>query len=105
MTRHALLLGGLLALAGALPAAADEAKAPISASLLLQMSSPRIESSRSAFDESLREALPPVSKRLDGEVQPDGSVKYGNVTVTVRNPCPPGEHYEPMPLPGRRTRR
>jgi len=28
-----------------------------------------------------------------------------NVTVTVRNPCPPGSgHEEPMPLPGRRSK-
>jgi hypothetical protein len=38
-------------------------------------------------------------------VQDDGSVRYGNVTVTVRNPCPPGsDHDEPKPLPGRRSK-
>jgi hypothetical protein len=39
-------------------------------------------------------------------VQADGSVRYGNVTVSVRNPCPPGSgHVEPPPLPGRRARK
>jgi hypothetical protein len=38
-------------------------------------------------------------------VQEDGTVRYGNVTVTVRNPCPPGSlHDEPLPLPGRRSK-
>jgi hypothetical protein len=45
-------------------------------------------------------------RRGFGEVQDDGSVKYGDVTVTVKNPCPPGTHYEaaPPPVPGRRSK-
>jgi hypothetical protein len=61
-----------------------------------------------AFDESLRQAGPPPVNRFAGEVQPDGSVRYGDVTVsTLKNPCPPGEHVElPSPPPlARRARR
>ena len=58
-----------------------------------------------AYDESLRQAWPAPANRgaLGGEVQPDGSVRYGDVTVSsIKNPCPPGEHVElPSPLPRR----
>lgn len=58
-----------------------------------------------AFDESLRQAGPAPANRgaLGGEVQPDGSVRYGDVTVSsIKNPCPPGDHVEmPSPLPRR----
>jgi hypothetical protein len=37
--------------------------------------------------------------------KPDGTVRYGGVTITARNPCPPGTHYEPPPLPGRFVRK
>ncbi len=62
-----------------------------------------------AFDEALREPGPTPANRtaLNGEVQPDGSVRYGNVTVsTIKNPCPPGEHVElPSPPLARRARK
>ncbi|MBI1846692.1 MAG: hypothetical protein HY294_07390 [Candidatus Rokubacteria bacterium] len=98
------IVGAFALAAGASAAAAEEAKTPVSALLLLNIMSAPIESRVSAFDESLRRAgLPP--KPPAGEVQEDGSVRYGNVTVTVKNPCPPGTlHYEPLPLPGRRAR-
>ncbi len=92
------------ALALAVPAGADEMKAPISASMLLNMTAPRMEGRDDAFNKSLREEGPAPRPR-DGEVQADGSVRYGNVTVSVRNPCPPSSgHYEPPSLPGRRAR-
>lgn len=93
---------GALVLVGAWAAAAgaDEAKAPISASMLLSVASPISESRDVAFDRAMKAPGPPA-RRPDGEVQPDGSVRYGSVTITVRNPCPPGIHYEPPPLPGR----
>jgi hypothetical protein len=92
------------ALALAVPAGADEMKAPISASMLLNMTAPRVDSRDDAFNKSLREEGP-APRSPYGEVQPDGSVKYGSVTVSVRNPCPPGSgHVEPPPLPGRRAR-
>ena len=100
--RTSVLIVAALALAA--PAGADEMKVPISASMLLNMTAPRTERADDAFNKSLREDGPAPRSR-DGEVQPDGSVRYGNVTVSVRNPCPPGSgHVEPPPLPGRRAR-
>jgi len=94
-------LAGAVILAGAWSATAlaDEVKSPISASMLLTISSPLSETRDAAFDRAMMEPGPPA-RRPDGEIQPDGSVRYGAVTVTVRNPCPPGTHYE-LPLPGR----
>ena len=58
-----------------------------------------------AYQESLRAEGPAPVRRGFGEVQDDGSVRYGDVSVTVRNPCPPGTaHYDPTPLPGRRSK-
>jgi hypothetical protein len=93
---------GALVLVGAWSAAAlaDEAKSPISASMLLSVVAPITESRDAAFDRAMKEPGPPA-RRPDGEIQPDGSVRYGSVTITVRNPCPPGTHYELPPLPGR----
>jgi len=90
----ALILAGGWATA----ARADEAKAPISAALLLNMLSPSTGESRdAAFDRAMKEP---------SRVQPDGSVRYGSTVITVRNPCPPGTlHYEPPPLPGRVVRK
>jgi hypothetical protein len=100
MNRRAALAGALLVAAWSTAAAADEAKSPISASMLLSISSPLSETRDAAFDRAMKEPGPPA-RRQDGEIQPDGSVRYGSVTITVRNPCPPGTHYEPLPLPGR----
>jgi hypothetical protein len=102
------LLGVLLGLAvigvGAPPAGADEAKARVSASMLLNILAPA-EPRASAFDEALKEGGP-APRPQDGEVLEDGTVRYGRVVVTVKNPCPPGTaHYEPLPLPGRRVRK
>ena len=96
-----IALAGALTLAGAWSAraVADEVKSPVSPSMLLSISSPLSESRDAALDRAMKEPRPPA-RRPDGEIQPDGSVRYGAVTVTVRNPCPPGSHYE-LPLPGR----
>jgi hypothetical protein len=93
---------GTLAASGI--AAADEVKTPIRASLMLNLTTPRAESRDTAYQESLRAEGPAPLRRGLGEVQDDGSVRYGDVTVTVRNPCPPGTHYEAPPLPGRRSK-
>jgi hypothetical protein len=62
-----------------------------------------------AFDEALRQPGPAPANRaaFNGEVQPDGSVRYGDITVsTLKNPCPPGEHVElPSPPLPRRARK
>src|SRR2546422_695825 len=85
-------------------AAADEVKPPLRASMLLDLTAPRAQSRDTAYQESLRAEGPAPVRRGLGEVQEDGSVRYGDVSVTVRNPCPPGTHYEPAPLPGRRSK-
>ncbi|HZO40272.1 MAG TPA: hypothetical protein VFE97_13700 [Methylomirabilota bacterium] len=101
MNKLAALAGSLVLIAAWSSAAlADEAKTPIRASLLMSISSPITETRDAAFDRAMKEPAPPAP-RTDGEIQPDGSVRYGNVTITVRNPCPPGTHFEPPPLPGR----
>jgi hypothetical protein len=100
----------LLALAGVgvAPAAADEAKTPVSATILMNVLSVPAQTRDAAYDRAITDPAP--APRGDGPVVlPDGSVRYGtdsrNVTLTVRNPCPPGTaHYEPPPLPGRRSR-
>ena len=101
MTRI-LAFGGALVVAGvwATAAVGDEAKSPINASMLLNMLAPVAESRDAAFDRAMKEPGPPP-RRAEGEIQPDGSVRYGSVTITVKNPCPPGTHFEPPPLPGR----
>jgi hypothetical protein len=102
--RLAAVLGALGALGLVSPAGADEAKTPINASLFLSIMSAPVERREAAFDEALKGSGPPPLER-GGVVQPDGSVRYGNVSVTVKNPCPPGTaHYEAPPLPGRRLR-
>ena len=95
----ALLLG-----LPALAEAHEEAKTPISPSLILDMSKPVVPSRDKAYNESLRDPGPaPVKSPMEGVVQPDGSVRYGNTTVIIRHDCPPGgEFFEPPPRPGRR---
>jgi hypothetical protein len=101
MNKLAALAGSLVLVAAwSSSASADEAKTPIKASLLMSIAAPITESRDAAFDRAMKEPGPPA-RRPDGEIQPDGSVRYGTVTITVRNPCPPGTHYEPPPLPGR----
>lgn len=103
--RVVTVLLGLLALGFWAPLArAEEAKAAVSASMLLNILAPSTEPGAAALDQRLKDAGP-APRPPAGEVQPDGSVKYGPVVVTVRNPCPPGTaHYVPSPLPGRRPR-
>jgi hypothetical protein len=105
MRRTMVMLTGLALIGGSAAAAgAEELKAPISAAMFLNMTS-RTEPRDVAFDESLKgnSGPPPVARSDEGQVQPDGSVRYGKTTIVVRNPCPPGDiHYDPPPLPGRR---
>jgi hypothetical protein len=102
--RSLLLLVASVVVLAALPAAADEVKAPVSASMFLSTMTAPVEAREAAFDRSLKEAGPAPRPPLM-EVQPDGSVKIDRAVITVRNPCPPGDiHYEPPPLPGRRAR-
>lgn len=97
-----LALLGTLVAGGAAPAFADEAKVPVSASMMLKIMSTPLEARETAYDRSLKE--PGVAPRPPlAEVLPDGSMKIDRAVITVRNPCPPG-HIEPMPLPGRRAK-
>lgn len=99
----AVAAGFVLGAAGV--AAADEAKTPVNASMMLNILSAPSATYGQAFDEAIKDEAPRPAGPGGGVVQPDGSVRYGSVTVTVRNPCPPGTHYfEPPPLPGRRAR-
>jgi hypothetical protein len=91
-----------LVLAGAAPVLADEAKTPVSASMLLSIVSSPVDVRANAYDASFKDPAPKPADKTPGEVLPDGSVRYGSAFVTVRNPCPPGEHFEPPMLPGRR---
>ena len=97
-----LALLSMLGAFGVAPVAADEAKTPVSASLLLRITSTPIEAREAAFDRSLKEAGP-APRGPFAEVLPDGSVKMDRAVITVRNPCPPG-HDEPL-LPGRRVKK
>jgi hypothetical protein len=96
----AALLVGLPVLA----TAHDEAKTPITPSMILDITKPAAPSRDRAYDEAIRQPGPaPAKSPMDGEVQPDGTVRYGNTTVIIRHDCPPGgEFFEPPPRPGRR---
>jgi len=99
-----ILTGALLLGLPALAVAHDEAKTPITPSIILDMSKPVGPTRDRAYDEAIKQPGPaPAKSPLDGEVQPDGSVRYGNTTVIIRHDCPPGgEFFEPPPRPGRR---
>ena len=112
-TLAALAAGVLIAGAGA-PAAADEVRQVLNAPMILQMLSRPAERPDAAMREMLRPDAPQARPlRADqGQVMPDGSVRYGsesaNLTMTIRNPCPPGDfEHEAMvqrSLPGRARR-
>jgi hypothetical protein len=99
-----LLTVGLLLGLPVAASAHDEAKTPITPSMILDMTKPMAPTRERAYDEAIRQPAPaPVKSPMDGEVQPDGSVRYGNTTVIIRHDCPPGgEFFEPPPRPGRR---
>lgn len=101
-----LMTAGVLAGLAVAPAAADEAKAPITATGILNLFARPVETREAAFDQALREDVakaPTVTTVAPSEVGGEGTVRYGRTTITVKNPCPPG-HDEPKPLPGRRNR-
>lgn len=95
-------------------AGAEEIRPQLNPSVILNMLARPVESPEAAFNKALRhDAVTARAPRAeDGEAQPDGSVRYGsenrNVTVTVRNPCPPGDFAHEAAyyrsLPGRARR-
>ena len=93
----------VLLAAGAVTAAADEAKSQLSASMILSIVSAPVDARTSAYDAGLKDPVARGSESAAaGEVLADGSVRYGRTVITVRNPCPPAEHLELPTLPGRR---
>jgi hypothetical protein len=89
----------------AVVSAHDEAKTPVSGSIILDITKqPSAPARDRAFDESLRrDGPPPANPKTEPVLQPDGSVRMGNTTVIIRHDCPPGgEFFEPPPRPGRR---
>jgi hypothetical protein len=90
--------------------AAEEVRQGLNAPMILQMLSKPAEKPEAVMREMLRpDATSVRPMRTEGQVMPDGSVRYGSesagMTVTLRNPCPPGDiEHEMMALrslPGR----
>jgi hypothetical protein len=103
VARTAATAGAVAALVLAPVAAAQEAPPPPGPMLLLDiLARPGVEGREAAYDEAIRQAPPPPRPRA-GVVQPDGSVRYGDVSVYVKD-CPEAAPLVPPPLPGRRAR-
>ena len=106
-----LLFSAALAGAIASPAAAEEVRLGLNAPMILQMLSRPAEKPESVMREMLRpDAVQARPVRFDQpQMMPDGSARYGtgttSVSMTIRNPCPPGDYeHEVMlqrSLPGR----
>jgi hypothetical protein len=107
-------LAGLGGLTGMATVAAEEVRQQLNAPMILNLMARPLESPEAAFNKELKNNAI-VLKSDDAEVLPDGSVRYGrggkSLTVTIRNPCPPGdiEHemaqlspYRQLPGRGRR---
>jgi hypothetical protein len=88
----AIVVAGLAVPAG-LGAAEPEQRAV--APLILNLMNRPVESRERAYNEDVkRDALAPRPSAIDEwEPQPDGSMrnKKTGISVTVRNPCPPGD--------------
>lgn len=106
----ASLTAGILAASVSAPGYADEVRQGLHAPMILQMLSEPVDKPEAVMREMLRPDATSVRPvRSEGQVLPDGSVRYGTeaarMTVTVRNPCPPGDiEHEMMAmrsLPGR----
>ena len=107
MLRSTILVVSLTVVlaASVAPAVADEAKTPLSAAMILSIVSGPVDTRTSAFDAGLKDSAARMpGGPTTGEVLADGSVRYGRTIITVRNPCPPAEHFEVPMLPGRRGR-
>lgn len=106
----ASLTAGVLTAGAGTPAAAEEVRQGLNAPMILQMLSRPVEKPEAVMREMLRpDAISVRPVRSEGQVMPDGSVRYGTdtagMTVTIRNPCPPGDFEHEMmalrSLPGR----
>ena len=93
------LVGGVLAAAVGLGlpavAAAGAGQVPAATSIILDLANRPPESRERAFTEEIkRDALAPRPSAVDEwEPQADGSMrnKKTGISITVRNPCPPGD--------------
>jgi hypothetical protein len=103
----------IVLLGAAAPAAGEELRQGLNAPLILQMLSRPPDKPETIMKEGLRRdsELSKVTRPSDGQVMPDGSVRYGtdsaSVSVMIKNPCPPGDIAHEMgavPLPGRGRR-
>ena len=103
---------GLTGAAGVGTAAAEEVRQQLNAPMILNLLARPLESPEAAFNKELKNYAAPT-KGDEPEVLADGSVRYGrgakSLTVTIRNPCPPGDIEHEMAqlssyrqLPGRR---
>jgi len=98
MIERALVGGMLSVMVGlGLPAvaAAGAGQVPAASSIILELVNRPVESRERAFSEDIkRDALAPRPSAVDEwEPQPDGSMrnKKTGISITVRNPCPPGD--------------
>jgi hypothetical protein len=94
-------LGALFALGPAVVGAEPTAEPPAGPTIFLELFGRSPESRGTAYDESLKTSGP-APRGPVGVPQPDGSVRYGNVSVYVKEVCPEGASLEVPPLPGRR---
>ena len=99
---------------GVATVAAEEVRQQLNAPMILNLLARPLESPETAFNKELKNYAA-VPKGDEAEVLPDGSVRYGrgpkSLTVTIRNPCPPGDIEHEMAqlsayrqLPGRARR-
>ena len=105
-----LLVAASLSVGVVVPTAAEEVRQGLNAPMILQMLSKPVEKPEAVMREMLRPDATSVRPvRSEGQVMPDGSVRYGtessSLTMTIRNPCPPGDMEHEMmvqrSLPGR----
>ena len=99
---------------GVATVAAEEVRQQLNAPMILNLLARPLESPEAAFNKELKNYAA-VPRGDEPEVLADGSVRYGrgakNLTVTIRNPCPPGDIEHEMAqlssyrqLPGRARR-
>jgi len=125
MTKRIAVTGLVVAACGLLGAggptgvatvAAEEMRQQLNAPMILNLLARPLESPEAAFNKELKNyAGVSAAKGDEAEVLADGSVRYGrgakSLTVTIRNPCPPGDIEHEMAqlssyrqLPGRARR-
>jgi hypothetical protein len=108
-----LIGGGILigcVMGGVPTVAAEEVRQQLNAPMILKLLARPTEPPDVVLKETLRRdgATPALKSPTEWETLPDGSARHvgTGITVTVRNPCPPGdfEHEAALlrALPGRR---